>query len=171
MKIRSDFVSNSSSCSFVIHDLKAFNEKLKVLSSAKDGNGIDTFWMYDLDIRFNFKNTKDNKKVFKEFTDRYTYNNDEWIYGSGDFQKFLQIDPQYYGQLDNVEVYAYDDCGNEGIQKLADLAGDDLVNVVNHVKAVKKADGRYQTFSGKADDASGKVKFIIETDQIGGEDE
>ena len=118
MRIRSDFVSNSSSCSFVIHDLNAFNEKLKVLSSTKDGKDIDTFWMYDLNIRFKFKNTEDNKKVFKDFTDRYTYN-DEWIYGSGDFVKFLQINPQYYGQLDNVEVYAYDDCGNEGFQKLA----------------------------------------------------
>ena len=119
MKIRTDFVSNSSSCSFVINDLKAFNEKLKVLSAAKDGNSIDTFWMHDLDIRFNFKNTEDNKKVFKDFTDKYTYTNDEWIYGGGDFEKFLQIDPQHYGQLDSVGVYAYDDCGNEGIQKLA----------------------------------------------------
>ena len=119
MKTRIDFVSNSSSCSFVINDLKAFNEKFKVLSSTKDGNDIDTFWMYDLNIRFSFKNTEDNKKVFKAFTDRYTYTDDEWIYGNGNFEKFLKIDPQYYGQLDSVEVYAYDDCGNEGIQKLA----------------------------------------------------
>lgn len=119
MKIRADFISNSSSCSFVINDLKAFNEKLKVLSAAKDGNGIDTLWMYDLHIRFNFKNTEDNKKVFKDFTYIYTYVDDEWIYGSGDFEKFLNIDPQYYSQLGNVEVYAYDDCGNEEVQKLA----------------------------------------------------
>jgi len=119
MKTRNDFVSNSSSCSFVINDLKAFNEKLKVLSASKDGNSIDIFWMYDLEIRFNFKNTEDNKKVFKDFTDRYTYTDDEWIYGSGDFEKFLQIDPKYYSQLNDVEVYAYDDCGNEGVQKLA----------------------------------------------------
>ena len=119
MKIRSDFVSNSSSCSFVINDLKAFNEKLKVLSSTKDGNGIDTFWMYDLYISFNFKNTEDNKKVFKDFIDGYTYTNDEWVYGSGDFEKFLYIDPQYYSQLDDVKVYVYDDCGNEGFQNIA----------------------------------------------------
>ena len=118
MKFRFDFVSNSSSCSFVINDLTAFNEKLKVLSSTKDGNDIDTFWMFDLEIRFNFKNTEDNKNVFEDFTDRYTYTDDEWIYGSGDFEKFLQIDPHYYDQLGRVEVYVYDDCGNEGVQKL-----------------------------------------------------
>ncbi len=119
MKTRSDFVSNSSSCSFVINDLKAFNKKLRDLSRTKDGKDIDTFWMYGLNIRFNFKNTENNKKVFKDFMDRYTYDNDEWIYGSGEFEKFLSIDPQYYSQLESVEVYAYDDGGYDDIQKLA----------------------------------------------------
>lgn len=119
MKIRSDFVSNSSSCSFMINDLKAFNEKLKVLSLTKDGKNVDTFWMYGLNIRFNFKNTEDNKKVFKDFMDRYTYDNAEFVYGSGDFEKFLSIDPQYYSQLENVEVYAYDDGGYDDIRKIA----------------------------------------------------
>lgn len=119
MKTRFDFVSNSSSCSFVINDIKAFNEKLRVLSQTKDGKDIDTFWMYGLNIRFNFKNTENNKKVFKDFMDRYTYDNDEWIYGSGEFEKFLSIDPQYYNQLESVEVYAYDDGGYDDIQKLA----------------------------------------------------
>ncbi len=119
MKTRSDFVSNSSSCSFVINDLKAFNEKLRILSRTKDGKNIAIFWMYGLNIRFNFKNTEDNKKVFKDFMDGYNYDNDEWIYGSGEFEKFLSIDPQYYGQLESVEVYAYDDGGYDDIQKLA----------------------------------------------------
>lgn len=119
MKFRSDFVSNSSSCSFLVSDLKTFNEKLRVLSRTKDGKDVDTYWMYGLNIRFNFKNTEDNKKVFKDFIDRYTYDNDEWVYGSGKFEKFLSIDPQYYGQLESVEVYAYDDSGYDDIQKLA----------------------------------------------------
>ena len=119
MKIRFDFISNSSSCSFVVHDLKAFNEKLKVLSSTKDGNDIDTFWMYGLNVRFSFKNTKCNKTVFKDFIDGYTYKDDEYIYGNGNFEKFLSIDPQYYNMLDSFEVYAYDDCGNNDVQKLA----------------------------------------------------
>ena len=55
MKLRFDFVSNSSSCSFVVNDLKAFNEKLRVLSRTKDGKDVDTYWMYGLNIRFNFK--------------------------------------------------------------------------------------------------------------------
>ena len=119
MKTRIDFVSNSSSCSFVIHDIKAFNEKLKVLASAKDGKGIDTFWMYGLHVRFNFKNTEGNKAVFKDFLSGYAYKDSEYMYGSGSFEKFLSIDPQYYGQLESVEVYAYDDGGYDDIQKLA----------------------------------------------------
>lgn len=119
MKTRSDFVSNSSSCSFMINDLKAFNEKLMVLSRTKDGKDVDTFWMYGLNIRFNFKNTEDNKKVFKDFIDRYTYGNDELVYGHGELEKFFSIDPQCYSQLENIEVYAYDDGGYDDIQKLA----------------------------------------------------
>lgn len=118
MKIRSDFVSNSSSCSFIVHDINAFKEKFKVLSSTKDGKDVDTLWTYGLNVSFNFKNTKENKKVFKDFIDGYTYTDGEWIYGSGDFEKFLKIDPQYYGQLDNFNVYAYNDCDNNDIQKL-----------------------------------------------------
>ena len=117
MKTRIDFVSNSSSCSFVIHDIKAFNEKLKVLSSAKNGTGIDTFWMYGLHVRFNFKNIENNKAVFKDFLSGYAYKDSEYMYGSGSFEKFLSIDPQYYGQLESVEVYAYDDGGYDGWKK------------------------------------------------------
>ncbi|MDO5147002.1 MAG: hypothetical protein Q4D60_08355 [Eubacteriales bacterium] len=54
----------------------------------------------------------------------------------------------------------------KGIQKLADLAGDDLENVVNRVKAVKKADKKYQSFGGIKEGQKGSVKFIIETDPI-----
>lgn len=123
MKTRSDFVSNSSSCSFVINDLKAFNEKLRVLSSTKDGKDIDTFWMCEFSIRFNVKNTKDNKKVFRNFIDNYYVNaisaKDELIWCYGDFEKFLDIDPQYYEQVDDVEVCVDDDYNNEGVQNLA----------------------------------------------------
>ena len=51
----------------------------------------------------------------------------------------------------------------EGIQKLSDLAGDDLQNVIHHLKAVQKADKKYDSFAGILGDAKGSVKFIIET--------
>lgn len=54
----------------------------------------------------------------------------------------------------------------DGIQKLADLAGEDLETVMNHFKAVKKADERYSSFAGIRKNASGSVKFIIETAPI-----
>lgn len=54
----------------------------------------------------------------------------------------------------------------EGIQQLKDLAGDDLENVINHFKAVKKADQNYNSFAGIHKDASGSVKFLIETAPI-----
>lgn len=54
----------------------------------------------------------------------------------------------------------------EGIQKLSDLAGDDLKNVITRFKALKEADSRYNNFSGMKEGVSGDVKFIIETEEI-----
>ena len=58
----------------------------------------------------------------------------------------------------------------EGIQKISDLAGDDLQTVINHFKAVKKADKNYSSFSGKQKDSKGSVRFIWETEAIETED-
>ena len=55
---------------------------------------------------------------------------------------------------------------DDGISKLSDLAGDDLDSVINHFKAVKKADNRYKSFGGIKKNAKGSVKFVIETDPI-----
>lgn len=54
----------------------------------------------------------------------------------------------------------------DGIGKLASFAGDDLQDVVHRLKAVKKADKSYTSFGGKQADASGSVRFIIETGAI-----
>lgn len=58
----------------------------------------------------------------------------------------------------------------EGISKLRDLAGDDLENVIKHLKAVKKADENYQSFAGMEKNQTGSVKFIIETAAVKAED-
>ena len=55
---------------------------------------------------------------------------------------------------------------DRGIRKISDLAGDDLQEVLHRMKAVKKADKRYDSFAGKKEDASGSVRFIIETGAV-----
>lgn len=54
----------------------------------------------------------------------------------------------------------------EGIQKLADLAGDDLTAVLGRFKALKEADRRYENYAGIKEGTRGEVKFIIETEEI-----
>lgn len=54
----------------------------------------------------------------------------------------------------------------EGIDKLGDLAGDDLANVLDHFKAVKEAEKTYINYGGIKEGASGSVKFIVETAEI-----
>lgn len=54
----------------------------------------------------------------------------------------------------------------EGIQNLSKLAGDDLNEVIAGIKALKQADSQYQNFSGITEGTTGKVKFIIETEEI-----
>jgi putative membrane protein len=54
----------------------------------------------------------------------------------------------------------------EGIQKIADLAGEDLETVINQFKAVKKADENYNSYAGIKEKSKGSVKFIIETAAI-----
>ena len=51
----------------------------------------------------------------------------------------------------------------DGIQELSDLTGTDLTN---RIRALKKADGRYDNYGGICGGASGSVRFIIETDEI-----
>ena len=53
---------------------------------------------------------------------------------------------------ENIEVGAY--------------LGDDLQNVLTQIRALKEADGAYQSFSGLKEGQSGSVRFIIETDEI-----
>ena len=43
---------------------------------------------------------------------------------------------------------------------------DDLMSVIDRIKALSSDDCTYDTFSGKADGVDSNVKFIIETDPI-----
>lgn len=54
----------------------------------------------------------------------------------------------------------------DGIQELSDLAGNDLTDVIDRVKALKDADVAYDNYSGLAKGSTGEVRFVIETDAI-----
>lgn len=54
----------------------------------------------------------------------------------------------------------------DGIQKLSDLGGQDLKNMVIRLQALQKADQAYTNYSGLAEGTNGSVKFIIETDSV-----
>ena len=54
----------------------------------------------------------------------------------------------------------------DGTKKLKDTVKDDLMSVIDRIKALSSSDCTYDTFSGKADGVDSNVKFIIETDPI-----
>lgn len=51
-------------------------------------------------------------------------------------------------------------------KKMKDTVEDDLMSVIDRIKALSSDDCTYDTFSGKADGVDSNVKFIIETDPI-----
>ena len=55
---------------------------------------------------------------------------------------------------------------DKGISKLTGLAGDDLQNLVDRVKATVDVSKNYKSFAGIADGADGSVKFIYKTDEV-----
>lgn len=54
----------------------------------------------------------------------------------------------------------------EGIQEVAKLADDRLLEFTSRIRALKEADASYTSFSGLTEGTVGSVKFIIETDEI-----
>ena len=54
----------------------------------------------------------------------------------------------------------------DGIRELSDLTGKDLTNLANRIRALKKADGKYDNYGGIREGENGSVRFIIETDEI-----
>lgn len=54
----------------------------------------------------------------------------------------------------------------DGIRELSDLTGKDLTNLANRIRALKKADGKYDNYGGIREGESGSVRFIVETDEI-----
>lgn len=59
---------------------------------------------------------------------------------------------------------------DEGIQKLIDLFGDNVTDMLDRVDEIQQVGAGYQSFSGKSSDAGGSVKFILKTEEIREED-
>ena len=55
----------------------------------------------------------------------------------------------------------------KGISKITGLAGKDLQNLVDRVKATVEVSKSYKSFAGISDEADGSVKFIYKTDEKG----
>ena len=56
----------------------------------------------------------------------------------------------------------------KGISKITGLAGKDLQNLVDRVKATVEVSKSYKSFAGISDEADGSVKFIYKTDEVKG---
>lgn len=56
----------------------------------------------------------------------------------------------------------------KGISKITGLAGKDLQNLVDRVKATVEVSKSYKSFAGISDDTDGSVKFIYKTDEVKG---
>lgn len=54
----------------------------------------------------------------------------------------------------------------KGTKKLKETVEDDLLTVIDRIKALSSDECTYDTFSGKASGVDSNVKFIIETDPI-----
>lgn len=54
----------------------------------------------------------------------------------------------------------------QGIKKIADAYNGDIKGLINRLKGTVSAAEKYQTFSGKAEDVEGSVKFIFRTEGV-----
>ena len=57
----------------------------------------------------------------------------------------------------------------EGVQKISSLLGDNAADVLNRIKAVKKAGEGYRSFTGALEDEEDSVRFIYKTGAISAE--
>lgn len=55
----------------------------------------------------------------------------------------------------------------DGIRELSDLAGEDLQELTDRLRAVQLAGSGYQSFDGLAEGHTGSVRFVVETEEIG----
>ena len=83
-------------------------------------------------------------------------------YRSGDWFRLARLVLDGAEELNDGMI----EFNDEGIQKLMDLFGDNVTDMLDRLDAIQKTGASYQTFSGKSDDMHGSVKFILKTGEI-----
>lgn len=78
------------------------------------------------------------------------------------------IDSGYQALIDGMKALdeGFTKFDKEAIQKLTDLAGEDLTDLTTKIRGLKQVDAGYQNFGGIYKGQSGSVRFIIETEEI-----
>jgi hypothetical protein len=114
MKTRLEFVSNSSSCSFIVNDVAGFKSKLvELCKDDASSEFIDLWWLRNLVIRFSFDNNEENREKFKHTAAYIVYNsayNDEppsQCDGEITFDEWVGLDESFISLMHNVVVMNY----------------------------------------------------------------
>lgn len=107
MKIRINFVSNSSSCSFIVNDVAEFKSKLvELCKNDASSEYIDLWWLRNLIIRFSFDNTEENREKLKLISSYIYCDSSSASHGFGEirFDELVELDDSILPLMKNVEV-------------------------------------------------------------------
>jgi len=127
MKTRNDFVSNSSSCSFVVNDIHNFKTKLAELCKDPERDFYDTWWLSFLEITFEFDNSEENRELFKDTCSFFEYvstADDEvpsLVRTTMTFDYFMDLDARRLDLVKGMRVHSVDMNDSNGINSLAFL--------------------------------------------------
>lgn len=126
MKTRAEFVSNSSSCSFIVNDIAAFKAKLAELCRDEKRDFLDLWWLNSLSLNFSFDNCEESREAFKQHCGFYEYSYADEnelpseVFTSMTFDSFMDLDSKLIPLMKDVRVTSEDMVG-DGIHSLAFL--------------------------------------------------